>query len=376
MKKLKYCSWLLTAVLMVVSCKKPDFEAEQQAMAAGTITDYLKNNFDFSLFVAAVNKAGLSDSLDKASSAFTVMAPTNSALNKDGILNAADFDKWPADSLQYFVRTHILPARVFYTDIPLSSDNRYTNLNGVRLYVSRSNAFNANLAVNGVSVQSQPSLSTSVAATFGASLLNGVVYPLPTTLKVLPVTVQQFLTARPTLSHLVAGLKKFGYWDQLGADGPYTVYAPMDSSFERRGITLDSINRMDLNIYDPVVFGGYFLKPNHLFVLDILQLPPPSGINFLAFQLPAINYKLVMGQQPFGLGVGVATAASTQTSTLVPVGPYWNQPYGNQGTPFLGEVQTGLSLVNLKGAYINYTCSNGVVHLLSDILVMPDKVVK
>ncbi|NIG55414.1 fasciclin domain-containing protein [Chitinophaga sp. Cy-1792] len=376
MKKLQYSGWLLVLVLMVFSCKKPDFEAEQQAMAAGTISDYLKNNFDFSLFAAAVNKAGLADSLDKAGAAYTVLAPTNAAFNKDGVLTAADFDKWPADSLRYFVRTHILPVRLFYSDIPLSSDNRYDNLNGARLYISRSSAYNAALAVNGVIVQSQPSLSTSVAATYGATQLNGVVYPLGNTLKVLPQTVQEFLSSRPAFSHLVAGFKKFGYWDKLGTDGPFTVYAPMDSTFDRWGITLDSISRMDANKYDPVVFGGYFLQPNHLFVLDILQLPPPSGINFLAFSLADAKYKLVMGQQPFGLGVGVVTAASALTSTLVPVTPFWNQPYGNQGTPFLGETTQGLGLNLLKGTYINYTCSNGVVHMLGDILVLPGKVIK
>ncbi|TWF39930.1 fasciclin domain-containing protein [Chitinophaga polysaccharea] len=374
MNKYIYTRWLFIVLLATASCKKPDFEAQQQAQAAGTISDYLTNNFDFSLFAAAVRKAGLMDSLNQATATLTVMAPTNTALNKDSIYNASDFDKWPADSLRYFVRTHILPIKLFYNTIPLSSDNRYDNLNNTRLYISRSKDISAALTVNGVNVQKQPSLGTTTGATYGITQLNGVIYPLPNTIKVVPVTVQAFLLARPQFSHLVAGLRKFGYWDQLATDGPFTLYAPMDSSFERRGITLDSISRIDVNRIDPVVFGGYFLKPNHLFVLDMLQLPPPAGTIYLAFQCPDVKYKLIMTQQPFGSGVGIVTAASTATRILVLVGPNASKPYGEQGTLFLGETSNTIFMTTLNGIYTNYTCTNGVVHLLSDLLVMPDKV--
>lgn len=374
MNKRIYTFWLFAALLAVSACKKPDFEAQQQAMAAGTVSDYLKNNFDFSLFAAAISKAGLTDTLNQTTAAFTVMAPTNTALNKDGIYNASDFDKWPADSLRYFIKSHILPIKLFYNTIPLSSDNRYDNLNNTRLYISRANDVLVSLIVNGVNVQKQPSLGSSTQGTYGITLLNGVVYPLPNTIKVMPGTVQAFLLARPYFSHLVAGLKKFGYWDQLATDGPFTLYAPMDSSFERRGMTLDSISRIDINHIDPVVFGGYFLKPNHLFVLDVLQLPPPNGVTYLAFQCPDTKYKLVMTQQPFGSGVGIVTAASTATRLLVAVGPNANMSYGLQGTLFLGETSNTNFLADLNGIYTNYTCTNGVVHLLSDLLVMPDKV--
>jgi len=379
MTKRIYTGCFIALLLLVAaSCKKPDFEAEQQAQATGTISDYLNNNFDLSLFAAAVRKAGLMDSLDQAAATFTVMAPTNSALNKDSVFNPSDFDHWPEDSLRYFVHTHILSSKLFYSDVPLSSDNRYSNLNGVQLYLSRSNAANGTVpfTVNGVNVIKESSLSTTTTARFGATQLNGVVYPLPNTIKVYPGTVQAFLQSRPYFSHLIAGLKKFGYWEQMGSDGPFTVFAPSDSSFERRGMTLDSIGRMDINHYDPVVFGGYFLKPNHVFVTDMAQLPPVSGVLSLPFQTPSANYKLIMCQSAMGSGVGIVTAASASTSSLVIVSPYFSNPYGTQGTPFLGEPYRVLSLTTLNGAYINYTCSNGIVHLMADIVVMPEKVTK
>ncbi|WP_161596682.1 fasciclin domain-containing protein [Chitinophaga vietnamensis] len=375
MNKHIYACWIIIAWLLAGSCKKPDFEAQQQAQAAGTISDYLSNNFDFSLFAAAVRKTGLMDTLNQANNALTVLAPVNSAFNKDGVYNAADFDAWPADSLRYFVRTHIIPGKQFYNTIPLSSDNRYDNLNGTRLYLSRSNADpSAAFTINGVNVQKQPVLGNATTASYGATQLNGIVYPLSNTLKVLPQTVQAFLSGRPQFSHLVAGLKKFGYWDQLNADRPVTVYAPMDSCFERRGITLDSISRMDTSYYDPVLFGGYFLTPNHLFVLDITQLR--NGAIYLPFQLQDPKYKLIMCQQPFGSGVGVVTNASIAINDMKSVGPLADMPYGFQGVAFTGESNSLIFLYTLNGTYINYTCTNGVVHLMSDLLVMPDKVMK
>ncbi|NLR67683.1 fasciclin domain-containing protein [Chitinophaga varians] len=371
----KYGGWIMLLLWLTAACKKPDFESEERAQATGTISNYLINNFDFSLFAAAVQKAGLTDSLDQATTAFTVLAPLNSAFNKDGVFQPSDFDKWPADSLRYFVRTHVLPVKLFYTDIPLSSDNRYENLNHTRLYVSRSTIVNVALTVNGVQVQPQPSLGSSTNIKYGATQLNGVVYPLSSTLKVMPVTVQDFLSSRPQYSHLIAGLKKFGFWEQLNADGPFTVFAPQDSCFENRGMTLDSISRMDALRYDPAVFGSYFLKPNHVFLLDMLQLPP-TGTSYVTFDTPSPNYKMLICQVGVGAGVGVVTAASANTSSQVQVGPYADRPWGDQGTAFLGEPRMTLSITNFKGTYINYTCTNGIVHLMSDILVMPENVTR
>ncbi|MFY0255217.1 fasciclin domain-containing protein [Chitinophaga sp. 30R24] len=376
MNKQLFLFWITAGFLcLTVACKKPDFEAQQTSEEIGTVSDYLKNNFDFSLFAAALQKSGLLDSLNKATASYTIFAPVNAALNKDSIYQATDFDKWTTDSLRYFVRTHILPGRLFLNDIPLSSDNRYKNINGVELYLSRSSDTRTALVVNGVNVQSTSSLS-STTVTYGITRLNGVIYPMPNTVKVLPYTIQDFLLSRGNLSHLVAGLKKFGLWDKLKGDGPFTVFAPLDSTFERYGITLDSINRMDVARYDPVVFGGYFLTPNHVFLLDILQLPPPTGVIYLAFPSPSPAYKTVIGQQPFGTGMGVVTAQSATTKVLVSVGPYADNAYGAQGTPFLQEAQAGLGLNSFNGTYVNYTLSNGVLHLLSDLLVMPAKVAR
>jgi hypothetical protein len=168
-------------------------------------------------------------------------------------------------------------------------------------------------------------------------------------------------------------LKKFGYWQQLQGQGPFTVLAPPDSVFIKRGLTVDSINRMDVSQVDPVVFACYFLTPNHVYMSDIHNLLPPSGVFTSNFPSQDPNYDIIIGQGPVFNGAGAVTAASANGSNQITVGPNASQPYEEQGAPFKGETLPTLFPV---GTYINYTFSNGVVHLLDDIMVMPGLVQK
>lgn len=271
------------ALVLAASCKKPNFDVAPSLGSVGTISTYLSNNFDLSLFYAAVQKAGLADSLDRSTAAYTVWAPLNSALNTDSIYNPSDFDRWSPDSLKYFVRTHILPIKLFYNNIPTTSDNKYINLNGIDLYISKTAANTLKLIVDGVPVIPAGSLTTTTAAQFGSTQLNGVVYPLNNSLKVSRGTVQDFLSSRPDLSHLVTGLKRFGLWDKLTGDGPFTIAAPQDTAFERYGLTTDSITRLDPTQYDVGLFGGYCMPLSHIFLVDVMQLNGTSLVNFHTF---------------------------------------------------------------------------------------------
>lgn len=366
----KSCLYIVL-LLLWAACKKPDFSVTPQSQDPTTVRLYLQNNFDFSLFTAAIQKAGLADSLDNRGQSYTVFAPLNNALHKDGIYAPTDFDKWKPDSLRNFVRTHIIPGKLFYSDIPAQSDNRYTAINGQTLYVSISTVYGVGMIVNGVNVKAASSLSTTVGVTYGATELNGVVYPVQTTIKASSSTVKAFLEGRGDMTHLIAGFKKFGLWDNLEENGPVTIFAPPDSIFEQRGMTLDSIARIDTSLYDPILFNGYMLKPNHLFSLDIAQsIPAPDG-SFLFFPSLSPAYATMVGG--YGINVGITRWSDTYGgfgfAYVGPAGPF-------TGTPFLGEPQTVYQLDLAQGTYMNYSLSNGVVHLLGDLLAAPENVRK
>jgi uncharacterized surface protein with fasciclin (FAS1) repeats len=373
----------LGIVLLWTSCKKPDYGAIPVSTGVNTLGNYLDNNFSFTLFDAAVRKAGLMDSLLNTNAAYTIMAPIDAALNKDSIFFPSDFDRWPPDSLKYYVRSHILWGKIFYSDIPTASDNLYANLNGVNLYLSKTNNGNSlyfYFIVDGVPVQQAPSLSASTPVTYGTTLLNGVIYPVISSIKAGSGTVQGFLSSRPDLSHLVAGLKKFGLWDNLGGNGPYTVVAPVDSAFERYGMTTDSIARLDTSMYSPILFGGYFAAPNHVYVLDLAQLNNLSMPN-QPFSTISPQYKLLLGVGGNALSIMSAGLAKAPVTAAVPnlIGPGSTAVFGSRGVPFLGESAANqLSYMTATnppaGTYVNYSFSNGVVHLLSGVLVQPSDV--
>lgn len=377
-KKIIFRAIVAGLLALPAACKKPNLEITPAAGSIGTISNYLKTNFDLSLFYAAIQRAGLADSLDRTDGAYTLLAPVNTAFHKDSIYSATDLDKWPTDSLKTFVRNHILPTKLFYTDIPQTADNLYKNMNGADLYFSDGGNFP--LTVNGVVVQQSGSLVPNASA-YGTTLLNGVVYPLVNTLKVSKGTVQDLIASMPKLSHLEAGLKKFGLWDRLSGEGPFTVVAPQDTAFESNGLTLDSIGRLDPARYDPVLFGIYSISPNHIFITDLVQLvsDQSEGVGF-----PSISDSLVLmlnvnGYDMYLLSASVALAPYEVNKSMTFIGPTASTiEYQPNGTYLLGEYMPGVVYIQPStppnGKYINYACSNGVLHLLSGILLRPSDV--
>lgn len=348
---------LTAAVFYLAGCKKPDFESrERTSSTLQNVGDYINNNFDLSLFASAIKKAGLLDTLNNPGGTFTVFAPTNEAFNADSIYSPSDFDKFSLDTLKYIVRTHILPQKVFYTDVPDNMDNLYSNLNGVNLYISAFSSVNQGnvLDVDGIPVNPQ---NTGLTPTFDISQANGVVHTMPTVIRANSGTIQDVLAARPDMTDFVAAMKHFGLWDSLEMN-PLTMFAVNNAGMESRGLTLDSIQHMDTTQYNQILFSGYIQYPHHLFTADLALIS--------AFNNAAGNYTYdETAYFPSANGDIVAFSASYQGNGISlesPKGAYLGPIYSPYGyleyAPFTP-----------KGS--NYACSNGVLHIVSDILILP-----
>ena len=375
-KLICFLGTVASLVFVLGSCKKPDFESAPPAGSIGTIASYLSNNLDLSIFAAAVKKTGLADSLDKTSNAYTVWAPNNKSFNKEGVFSESDFNKWKPDSLLNFVKTHIIRGKLFYSTIPKAGDIRYKNLNGDDLYVSNTSSIYGGFLffVDGVFVQPVAGLSSTGALNFGSTQLNGVVYPITSSIKISHLSVKDFLTSRPDLSILVAGFKKFKQWDKMDGNGPFTVLAPQDSAFLRYNMNADAVSKMTAADYDPVLFDAYFFNLSHLYVLDV----PLYNNEYkpIVFNTPSPDYKVLFTVNSYGLtnmSASLVTGVSDQNVDHI-YGP------GGVGSTFLHEGLTSFYFLNYNqppyGNYINYTCSNGVVHLLSQPMVLPSEVKK
>lgn len=389
-----YISFLL---LTMAGCRKPDMSVTLApgTVAVSTTANYLKNNFDFSLFAAALAKSGMEDSLNNKDVLYTVFAVSNNGFRTINILSASQLDKWGQDSLKHFIKTHLLPGRINYQDFPNSLDTKYKNINGDDLFISR---FQNSIAVNGVKIKANMSLNGG-SGSYGISLLNGLVYPVDAPVKASSVNIQQFLTDRGDMNIFITALKKYGLWDEMKAVAPITVLAVPDSVFLRYGITADSINAIDTNIYKKVLIDCYIVRTNRVFQSDLYSFvnlanaplipatfPPEFIVSTSDPNLALCMRGYYFDMYPFGCFV---FDISKQVSMKDEYGStFWfyqilgpnatnypvdNEPASGYQVPYIGESKKAGSL---NGTYLNYSLSNGAIHLLADLLLTPDDVKK
>lgn len=274
---------LLTAytILTFFSCQKTNLVLPAATVSSRPAADFFKNNYEFRLLYAAIQKAGLTDSLN-GPGPFTIFAPTDNAFNLAGFHSPADFATISPDSLRFLIKYHILNRRLFFSDIPASIDNLYPNSDGLNLYLtlpdhSINYAWNIPFAVNGDTV-SNTNVITS----------NAIVHVLTRVLNYNKGTVQSILAADTNYSYFVMGLKTFHLWDSLKTAGPYTILAPNNDAFRLNGITLDSLNMLTPSAYSALLFSVYILHQHHIFTADANYYNPgpftvPIGGNYLNF---------------------------------------------------------------------------------------------
>lgn len=256
---------LLVAIAGFSSCQKTSLSTPPPTVTYRPAGDFFKNNYEFTLFYAAIQKVGLVDTLN-GPGPFTIFAPDDNAFNLQGVYTAADINKMNTDSLRFMLKYHILKQKLFVSDVPRAIDNLYTNADGLNLYMSENLSGGTELDVNGVSVSRQDVI-----------ISNGLVQVMSRELKYTPGTVQDILSANPNLSYFVTALKKFNLWDSLKTVGPYTVLAPVNSAFTNNGITLDSLNKLTPANYDAFLFKVYLLSPHHVFSTDAFDIGGNNG---------------------------------------------------------------------------------------------------
>lgn len=217
----KFGKLILSVLMSLVLLSGATAFAQEQ-----NIVEIAAGNPDFSILVAAVQKAELVEAL-QAEGPLTVFAPTDAAFEK--LLNelnitAEDLLNHPqlTDVLLY----HVVAGKVLSTD--LSNGLEAETLGGLNITVD---------LTDGVKINQ----STVTAADLEAS--NGVIHVIDTVLvpetfqltpaAELPATVVDIAVSNPDFSILVAALQKAELVEALQAEGPFTVFAPTDEAFAK-----------------------------------------------------------------------------------------------------------------------------------------------
>jgi len=209
---------LATLAFTFSGCKKDD---ENPAPGPDKdIVELARATPVLSTLVTAIETAGLSSTL-KGPGPYTVFAPTNAAFDKldEGVLD--DLLANP-DILAQILQYHVVSGKVMSTDVTTGSVP--TLLTGSSL----------DIEVNGSSIT-----INDLASVIGADVeaTNGVVHLIdevliPASIELPKDNIVEIAQATPSLSTLVEALTKFpDLVTALSTDGTYTVFAPNNDAF-------------------------------------------------------------------------------------------------------------------------------------------------
>ncbi|MBV1924759.1 MAG: fasciclin domain-containing protein [Flavobacteriaceae bacterium] len=244
-KQIKRISLALVLLISLTSCSNDDDNTA--TVQEQTITEIAIGNESFSTLVAALQIAGLAETLN-GEGPFTVFAPTDAAFN--AFLTANGFNQLsdvPTDVLTQILLNHVISGELMSGDLSTSYGNTLaTTASGENLsiYINTSNG----VRLNNVSSVSQADINAS----------NGVIHIVDAVIG-LP-TVVDFALADPTFETLVAALTRndltFDYVTTLStpngtSPAPFTVFAPTNDAF---GDLLNELGASGLSdISEPVL---------------------------------------------------------------------------------------------------------------------------
>jgi uncharacterized surface protein with fasciclin (FAS1) repeats len=206
----------LTAIVFVLFAATALFaEGAQELMIEDDIVDVAVANGSFTTLVAALDAAGLVDTL-RGDGPFTVFAPTDEAFAR---LPAGTVEALLADipTLTGILLYHVVPGTVMADEVVALTSAQ--SASGVAFPISTANG--------SVTVAGSTVVVTDILAS------NGVIHVIDSVM--LPPTddIVDIAAGNSAFSTLVAAVQAAGLVETLKSAGPFTVFAPTDAAFAK-----------------------------------------------------------------------------------------------------------------------------------------------
>lgn len=225
--KFKLIAFLVLIALVSISCSNDDDDSSQETQ---TIVSVAKTNSNLSSLVAALDKAGLTATLNSSGS-YTVFAPTNTAFA--AFLSAkgyANLDAVPVPALKEILLNHVLSTKVKSTEIStgyvktLAKGGASTS-NTISMYLEKG---------TGVDINGGKNNGGATVTTADIEASNGVIHIVDGVIG-LPTIVNHAI-ANKNFTTLVAALtynSASGFVGTLSGttNSPFTVFAPTNAAF-------------------------------------------------------------------------------------------------------------------------------------------------
>ncbi|HEY9087001.1 MAG TPA: fasciclin domain-containing protein [Anaerolineaceae bacterium] len=257
--KLYRISAFIVILAMLFAGFAPANVRAQDSTSAGTIVDIAASDPQFSTLVAAVQTAGLAETLS-GEGPFTVFAPTNAAFAKLGEATITALLNDPA-TLQGILLYHALSGSVYASDVLQRSFA--TTINGADVVFTQRGG---SVYINDARI-----MVTDIQAS------NGVIHVIDTV--ILPPTkdIVDTAAANPNFKGLVAAVQAAGLVETLKGEGPFTVFAPTDAAFKKLGrSTLEAL------LKEPQKLAGiltYHVVAGKLYSGDVLKTTSVATVN-------------------------------------------------------------------------------------------------
>jgi transforming growth factor-beta-induced protein len=306
-------SILALSALAFASLAVPAAQAQE---AEPTIVDIAASNEDFSTLVAAVQAAGLADTL-AGEGPFTVFAPTNDAfdalfanlgITPEALL--ADTDLL-TDVLLY----HVAAGELTSEEVVYLGELRMANGDLSTVSVRDGGAYINNARI----------VATDIMASNGViHVIDSVILPsgVPAPTGALDANIVEIAVENEGFSTLVAAVLAAELDGALSADGPFTVFAPTNDGFNK------TLGELGLSAED--VLG------NQELLTDILLYHVAAG---------ALDAQDVLGQ-------GELTMLNGDTATAEVI----------DGVAYIAGVP--ISNANIR-------TSNGIIHVIDAVMIPP-----
>jgi len=205
------------------SCDKQDVYRD---IDYNRISAIVNDNYNLSIFRAALDRTGMDEYLQEQEGPFTVLVPSDDAFARAGINGTtalkARSSAWIGSTVNY----HVLNGNYELSKFPYLI-NQEVNSRGGKVFVSRwIKGQDTVLAINGARV-----LLEDIPASNGRiQIINRVLEPY------LHETLADAVTA-DTTTLFAEALRRSGLMETLRGEGPYTLFAPSNYAMRRYGYT-------------------------------------------------------------------------------------------------------------------------------------------